>query len=89
MGATGSPSGVSLGFRLGFLCLLGLGLVLHSTICVVVGGGGVEGGEAARWGRRGGVLYARPSQGGTFGASSPTSARSGRKARGGAVPRGG
>jgi hypothetical protein len=53
------------------------------------GGGGVKGGEAARWGRRGGVLYARPSQGGTFGASSPTSARSGRKARGGAVPRGG
>jgi hypothetical protein len=37
MGATRSPSGVSLGFRLGFLGLLGLGLLLPSTICVVVG----------------------------------------------------
>jgi hypothetical protein len=84
IGATGSPSGVSLGFSLGFLGLLGLGLLLPSAICVVVGGGG----EAAHWGRRGGVLYVRPSQGGAFGASSPPSA-SRRKARGSVVPRGG
>jgi hypothetical protein len=37
MGATGSPSGVSLGFRLSFLGLLGLGFLLPSAICVVVG----------------------------------------------------
>jgi hypothetical protein len=37
IGATGSPSGVSLGFKLGFLSLLGLGLVLPLAICVVVG----------------------------------------------------
>jgi hypothetical protein len=84
----GSPSGVSLGFRLGFLGLLGLCLLLPSVICVVVGEAG-EGGEAARWGRRDGILYTRPSQGGAFGASSPPPARSRQKARGGAVPRGG
>jgi hypothetical protein len=53
------------------------------------GGGRGEGGEAACWGRRDGILYVRPSQGGAFGASSPPSARSRQKAHGGAVPRGG
>jgi hypothetical protein len=37
IGAMGSPSGVSLGFKLGFLSLLGLGLLLPLAICVVVG----------------------------------------------------
>jgi hypothetical protein len=41
------------------------------------GGGRGEGGEAACWGRRDGILYVRPSQGGAFGASSPPSARFG------------